>query len=64
MSSAFKRAEQIKKTAETSIFDEEKPAVVDDSSSSDSDAIPSDSEASVIVDDAKEKLTKKVKKVL
>jgi hypothetical protein len=64
MSSAFKRAEQIKKTAEASLFDEEKPAAVEDSSSSDSDGHQSDSDASVAVEDVKDKLTKKVKKVL
>lgn len=63
MSSAFKRAEQIKKTAESSLFDEEKPAAVEESSS-DSDGHMSDSDASVAVDDVKNKLTKKVKKVL
>jgi len=64
MSSAFKRAEKIKKTAEASLFDEEKPAAIEDSSSSDSDGHQSDSDASVEVEDAKNKLTKKVKKVL
>jgi ribosome biogenesis protein BRX1 len=64
MSSAFKRAEQIKKTAESSLFDEEKPAAVEDSSSSDSDGHQSDSDPEVAVEAVKDKLTKQVKKVL
>ena len=62
MSTAFKRAQKIKQTAETSLFDEDKQVADDQSSSSSSeDHFSSDSDHQI---DTKEELTKKVKKSL